>query len=101
MNATVKVNASAGPETVNGYNLPLRAIVNKDGQTGAWVMNPDSTVTLRNVTFSEVDKNGMAVIESGLNGSEQVVEAGVNSLHDGEKVKVIEPTSETNVGGLM
>lgn len=101
MNATVKVSASAGGETVEGYNLPLRAIVNKDGKSGVWIMNPDSTVTLRDVTISGVDKNGMAVIESGLNGNEQIVEVGVNSLYDGEKVKVIEPTSETNVGGLM
>ncbi|MCM1483242.1 MAG: efflux RND transporter periplasmic adaptor subunit [Muribaculaceae bacterium] len=101
MNTTVKISLPTGEMTTEGYNVPLRAVVNKDGKAGVWVLNQDTTVTLRDVTFSGVDKNGMAIIASGLNGSEQIIDAGVNSLHEGEKVKVIEPSSETNVGGLM
>lgn len=102
MNATVAISFSDidAPQK-EGYNLPLRSVVNKDGKTSVWVLTPDTTVALREVNFNGVDNNGMAIIISGINAADRVVAAGVNSLHDGEKVMVIEDASETNVGGLM
>ena len=41
------------------------------------------------------------MVESGLDGSEEIVRAGANSLDDGEKVIVVEPVSSTNIGGLI
>jgi hypothetical protein len=38
---------------------------------------------------------------SGLNGSETIIRAGVNSLKAGEKVRVIEDGKSTNVGNLL
>ena len=40
-------------------------------------------------------------IREGLTGSEQIVRAGVGALQEGEKVRVIERPSKTNVGGLL
>lgn len=103
MNATVGVATTADDDnaTTGGYNLPLRAVVDKDGRASVWVLNPDSTVTMKAVVFAGMDKNGMAIIESGIEAGDKVISAGVNSLHEGEKVKVIDRESETNVGGLL
>lgn len=102
MNATVSISASDEGSVANGgYNLPLRAVVDKDGTTSVWVLKPDSTVTMKIVVFAGVDKNGMAIIESGINSTDNIITAGVNSLHEGEKVTVIEDASATNVGGLL
>ena len=49
----------------------------------------------------EVDKSGRVVITSGLQGGEQVVRAGVHALQENEKVQILAPASETNVGGLL
>lgn len=97
---TIAVPSELGKAT-GGYNLPLRAVINKAGKTSVWILNQDSTVSLRKVIFAGIDKNGMAIIESGINHDDKVISAGVNSLHEGEKVKVIEESSETNVGGLI
>lgn len=102
MNATVKIATSGdGDNAPVGYNIPLRSVVNKDGQTSVWVLNPDSTVTKKKVNFIGVDKNGMAIIESGIGPDDNIISAGVNSLYEGEKVTVIENASATNVGGLL
>lgn len=102
MNATVSISISAdGGNAPAGYNLPLHAVVNKDGKTSVWTLAPDSTATMKEVVFAGVDKNGMAIIESGINSNDKIISAGVNSLHEGEKVTVIENASATNVGGLI
>jgi hypothetical protein len=40
-------------------------------------------------------------IISGSVGDESVVVAGVNVLNENERVKVLDPVSKTNVGGLL
>lgn len=102
INATVVMESTMAEQNSNeGFNLPLRSVLNHEGKACVWVMKPDSTVAKRTVTFGGLDKNGEAIVTSGLRGDEKVVCAGVNSLHEGEKVKVVEKTSETNVGGMM
>ncbi|MDE6802113.1 MAG: efflux RND transporter periplasmic adaptor subunit, partial [Muribaculaceae bacterium] len=65
-----------------------------------WVLEPDSTISRRVVTVKEASA-GDAIVTSGLNGSEQIVRAGVNSLHDREKVNVLITESDTNIGNLL
>jgi hypothetical protein len=36
-----------------------------------------------------------------LTHGEIIITAGVHSLKDGEKVKILPPPSETNIGGLL
>lgn len=90
-------SASAGA----GFALPLHAVVQQEGQTYVWVLQPDSTVCRRRVTCSGIGRTGQAVVTAGLDGSEQVVKAGVDALLEGEKVRPMETESETNVGGLI
>lgn len=101
MNATVIVESPSSTDSLAGFNIPLRAIFDKEGVPNVWVLTKDSIVVSRPVSMDGLDKNGMAVILSGLDGSEKVVTAGVNSLTEGEKVNEIEKVGKTNVGGMM
>ena len=99
MNAVVKAR-TAGQSDAAKYTLPLKAVFNDGGKACVWVLQADSTVAKRAVTLGG-QHNGRAVIESGLDGSERVVRAGVNALQEGQSVKVAAERSETNVGGLL
>ena len=84
-----------------GFALPLCAVF-WDGDTSCvWVLGADSTLVKQQVVLGGSDSRGRAVIREGLTGSEQIVRAGVNALQEGEKVRVIERSSKTNVGGLL
>ena len=61
----------------------------------------DSTVSKRPVVLEGLDDEGRAVVVKGMTGSERIVRAGVHVLLDGERVRVVERSSETNVGGLL
>ena len=49
----------------------------------------------------DIAGRGNVLILSGLKGDETIVVAGVSVLNEGEKVEVIKPVSETNIGGLL
>lgn len=97
VNVSVFASASTDAPT---FSVPLRSIVNSNGSTGVWMLLPDSTITLRPVAVGLPD-GANVTITGGLDGSETIVLAGVNSLREGEKVKVIPSESETNIGNLL
>lgn len=100
MNVEVMVNLAQG-DSKGQITLPLHAVFQKDGKSCVWVFNPkDSTVNVREVTMTGTE-SGNALIATGLDGTEQVVKAGVNALQDKERVKVIEKPTKTNVGGMI
>lgn len=83
------------------FTLPSQSLFQADGQTCVWVLSADSTVQRMPVEAQELDGEGRALVTAGLQGTEQVVRAGVHALQDGERVEVIPPAAETNVGGLL
>lgn len=84
-----------------GFALPLGAVF-LDGETpSVWVCQADSTVSQRAVVLDNIDDQGRAVVVEGLNGQEQIVQAGVSALEEGEKVRAVVAPSRTNVGGLL
>jgi multidrug efflux pump subunit AcrA (membrane-fusion protein) len=67
-----------------------------------WVYNASKqSVEKREIKISNGGTQGRAFINSGLKSGEQVVTAGVHYLYDGQKVKLVEKPSSTNVGGLL
>ena len=81
--------------------LPLSAVQHADEQTFVWIYNEaDSIVSKQAVETGEAEGSTIT-IKSGLSGSEQVVKAGGNYLHEGEKVKLANPKSISNVGDLI
>lgn len=100
MNVEVGI-VMADTTATTGVVVPLCAVF-RDGDTSCvWVLGADSTLVKQQVVLGGSDSRGRAVIREGLTGSEQIVRAGVNALQEGEKVRVIERASKTNVGGLL
>lgn len=83
-------------------SVPLTSVFKSNDGSSVWIYDPqDSVVNKRNVTLLQILADGSAVISSGLNRGDIIVTAGANSLEEGEKVKLIQPVSSTNVGGML
>ena len=82
-------------------SIPATALFEDRGETCVWTVGPDNTIQRRAVTADDIDRDGNARIISGLKAGETVVTAGVNSLKDGARVKVLPGKSETNPGNLL
>lgn len=67
-----------------------------------WIYDPDGrTVTARRVSPYKMLSDGTVIIAEGLAAGEIVVTAGVHSIGEGQKVKLLPPVSESNAGGLL
>ena len=89
-----------GSQTVSGLSIPAHAIFEDGGKTYVWVVEQGDVVKRHAITTSRVDSEGMAVVESGISASDRVVKAGVQALHDGDKVKIV-TQQNSNVGDLL
>lgn len=111
------IPASVNPQPIPGMNavvkmcveqtdvektlVPATALFAKEGKSSVWVLDANKVVRLRQVEVEALHNDGSATLKSGLKSGEIVVTAGVNSLREGTQVRVLEKTSETNVGGLL
>lgn len=83
-------------------SVPISAICNSGDKSFLWIYDSSKqSVAKRFVSTSEVLKNGNVVIGDGLKVGEVVVVAGVNSLSEGMKVKLLPAKTKSNVGGLL
>jgi RND family efflux transporter MFP subunit len=70
--------------------LPLSALFDKDGAPAVWVFDrPSGSVTLKPVAIARYESDAV-VIASGLAEGDIVVIAGVNTLREGQKVRLDE-----------
>ncbi|AVA24766.1 efflux RND transporter periplasmic adaptor subunit (plasmid) [Rhizobium sp. CB3171] len=84
------ITASAVVDSAPTTSLPSTAILDKDGQPGVWVIDPEkATVFRKPVTldsaFSDPDR---VRIVGGLNIGDRVAIAGVHHLTEGQRVKL-------------
>ena len=103
LSAGVNVNVFieiGGNVAVSGLSIPAHAIFEDDGKPYVWVVEKDDVVKRHAITLGGVDSEGMAVVESGITISDRVVKAGVRSLHEGDKVKIV-TQQDSNVGELL
>lgn len=85
LGTTVTVNMSDDEKVMR---LPRSAILNKDGKTMVWLVDPlTSTVALHAIEIAVEDGRGVRV-KAGLDAAARVVTAGVHSLKDGQKVRL-------------
>ena len=81
---TARLNRAA----VDGYVIPVSALVRTDRRPGVWIVDPASaTVAMKNIEVRESDQG--SVIASGLHPGDIVVTAGVQALRPGEKVRLL------------
>jgi RND family efflux transporter MFP subunit len=73
----------------SGLQVPPSALTETKGRPAVWVVDPKSqTVSLRNVDVSQYDPADV-VVSQGLDAGEIVVTAGVQTLHPGQKVRLL------------
>ena len=73
----------------SGVQVPASALTEADGRPAVWVVDPQSkVVSLRNVDILRHDAASV-VISEGLETGELVVTAGVQTLHPGQKVRLL------------
>jgi multidrug efflux system membrane fusion protein len=93
------VNARLLVDTLpQAVTVPSSAVQRGPGMTYAYVVQPDSTVDLRNIVAGDTEGDFTA-IESGLSPGEVVVIAGVDKLQKGSKVAARERGSSRTTGG--
>jgi len=89
-------------EATDLVSIPYSALFEDNSIASVWVYNPDSrTVTARKIYPSQILSDGTIIVSEGLSAGEIVVSAGVHSLFEGEKVKVMKAVAKSNVGGLL
>ena len=72
-------------------SVPFHAVTGTaQGEKSVWIVNDDRTVSRRVVEIGRISDLGMALVTSGLAPGEILVVSGVNYLHEGQKVKIIE-----------
>jgi multidrug efflux pump subunit AcrA (membrane-fusion protein) len=72
-----------------------------DGNTCVWVIRDDNTLARRVIVPQDVKLDGSVAVKQGLSTGERVVSAGINSVFENQKVKVLPAKTKSNVGGLL
>ena len=79
--------------------IPAESLFEKNGEIMVWVYN-ENQVNSKKVNIIKPYSDGMIIV-SGINAGEKVVTKGVHELMEGQKVNLLEPFSETNVGDIL
>jgi multidrug efflux pump subunit AcrA (membrane-fusion protein) len=83
-------------------HIPVSALFESGGATTVWIYNQvTQAVEPRAITPASILSDGKVIVAEGLKEGEIIVTAGVRSLQQGEKVKLLPPVSPTNVGSLL
>ncbi len=101
MNIETIITIADKDTTSTEFTLPLHSIFNDNGKDYVWTVEADTTVHKTAVTLAGMDSDGNAIVSAGLSGNEIVVKAGVEYLQDNDKVKIVNRTSETNIGNIL
>jgi len=101
MTALVTLSFKASAVVTNDVELPSNSIFEKNGESMVYVFDEEtSRINSKTVNISKIDAAGNAVV-TGIEAGEIVVSAGVSKLYDGQKVRLVQPASDTNPGGLL
>lgn len=89
-------------EAAGIISVPSSAVMNEKGKTQVFVYDTKAgVVKARPVTVTSVNRDGTMLVDSGLKSGESVVVSGVHHIKDGQKVRLLEKPSASNVGGLL
>lgn len=87
------ISATVTTQAAPGIELPVSALLERDGKTMVWVVDPATrTVSTRDVTVAARDGSAVRVLD-GLASGTRVVTAGVHSLTPGQTVKIADGSS--------
>lgn len=90
------------PEGAENYKVPVESVFSNKNKSYVWVFDTTKQRVLqREVKMLGFDSNGMVNLSKGISSGEMIVAAGVHSLREGQKVKMLVEKSNTNVGGQL
>ncbi len=99
MTAEVKIICK---DDESAINITSNAVFMQNDDTYVWLYSSSSQqIKRQEVTIASLQPEGKLRVIKGLSNGDFIVTAGVHSLVDGQKVKPIEKSSATNVGGLL
>jgi multidrug efflux pump subunit AcrA (membrane-fusion protein) len=99
--ATVMVDINFKSDERDIPVIPLSCMFESDGNTCVWVIRDDNTLEKRVIVPQDVKLDGSVAVKQGLSTGERVVSAGINSVFENQKVKVLPAKAKSNVGGLL
>ncbi len=83
MSAYAQINSK---NQTNGLQIPTSSIYPIDGKSYVWLVSSEHTVKSVPISVSSADAE-MAIVNSDLKCGDIIVSAGVNLLHDGQKIR--------------
>ncbi len=100
MNVKVKISVGVTANE-NECLLPVNCVFTENERSYVWRYNPSGSVVNRvEVEVRGIDDKGRLIV-SGIHTNDNIVSAGIQFLQENERVKLIQETSNTNVGGLL
>lgn len=97
-NGIVKISFNTN-DLDKGILIPAESLFEKKGDIKVWVYK-DGQVSEKNVNVIKPYADGMVIV-TGIKAGEKIVTKGVHELTEGQKVNLLEPFSETNVGDML
>ncbi|MDE5422531.1 efflux RND transporter periplasmic adaptor subunit [Ancylomarina sp. DW003] len=82
--------------------VPSGSVFSEKGRSYVWKFNPTKKcVERKEVILKSFDSNGMISIEKGVSNGDFIVSAGIHSLREGQKVKMLSKKTNSNIGGQL
>jgi membrane fusion protein, multidrug efflux system len=73
-----------------GIAIPPSALTETDGRASVWIVDPKSmTVSLRDIKVARFTSDAV-IVSAGLKPDDTIVTAGVQALHPGQKVRLLD-----------
>lgn len=84
------------------YKLPVESVFNKKGKSYVWLYDEENKcVKAKELSIKSFDSKGMINVRSGVKMGDVIVSAGVHSLIEGQKVKLLAHKANSNIGGQL
>jgi RND family efflux transporter MFP subunit len=99
MNVEIQINLTEKTEG-KSFTLPAKTVFGEGGKSYVWVVQ-SGAVKKREVQTGGISANGDLIILSGISEQDEVVQAGLRTLQENDRVNIIPQPSKTNVGGLI
>lgn len=99
MNTMVSITCKSGEQTV--WAVPGSSVMQKDGKEFLFIYK-DGHVYLTEVKSLRLKSDGSLLIHCNqLKQGSCIVSSGIHYLKDGQAVRILQPVSSTNEGGLL
>lgn len=100
MNVDIVIQMSYSSDNL-ALVVPAQSVFEYKGNSYVWKVVDNATVHKEPVNVLGVSEDGLYMVTGILNTDDTIVSAGVNSLSDGDSIRVIDSVSDTNIGGLL